>query len=193
MSYQTLANTYYKPTCMRETTPEMKDLFRENQIYEISYTVDGECYLITDEYMDLVLIAMNTNSLNQMTAEERDVWESFVTYEDEMSWSAIDDGKLIPDVINSGIGGTNAGDSSVAIGASYVLDNGLAYVVNKNGITNTIAERPNTGFANQKLGDAIDKRLMQLLDCDTSNVCGILEGNFYNPYDDYPNLEQCPL
>ena len=172
MTYEDLVDifgTEDDSTSILVAVNEMTDLYQEYEQYVISYTIDGECVLIEQQFMDKVLVALDTNDLNQFTAEERETWYEFVGFEDAMSWSADEE-----DADNQATGATNE------------MPDGYGYVRTAIGITEERAIPPLTSYPNTKVASAIDRELMRLLDCDTTNACGILEGELYNP-------APCPL
>jgi len=151
-------------TSIRAGTEEMKFIFEEYDPFTVIHTVDGECILLEEQFMDKVQTALNTNSLEQFNEEERQLWYEFVGFEDALSWSA--DEEL---------------SDNLAIGATNQQEDGYGYVVTRNGITDKVAIPPQRGYPKVKVSSAIDKELMRLYNCDTSNVCGILDGEFYDP------------
>lgn len=150
-----------KNVSVESAIAEQKDLYKERLPYTVVDTISGPCIVFVDGFIELCLEAMATNNLEQMTDEEQKIWYDFVGFSDSVSWSADD-------------GITNA------VGASNTQEDGLGYVIDSNGLTQTVASQPQYGYPNQAVSFALDQEFMRLLNCDDSTACGIKSGELYN-------------
>lgn len=69
------------PVKMNKAFDMAKATFGENLPYVLVRTMDGYTVKFTERFIDLVLIAMSTNSISEMTSDEREVLSSFIDYQ----------------------------------------------------------------------------------------------------------------
>lgn len=147
-----------KPNNIGANTQEMLVLFKEEFPYYYLDTIDGQCLVWDEDFINKILVVMATGSLEDLSAIEKQVWYQFVEFQDAMSHSA---------------------DSSVfgAIGCTVPNELGQSFVVTNSGVTSTLCQAPESSIQKERQSKSLDDYLMSLLNCETPNECGIIEGD----------------
>lgn len=163
-----LDSTYVQlPNNIGANTQEMLTLYKEEFPYFFLDTIDGQCIQWDIDFINKVLEAMATGSLGNFSDIEKQVWYSFVEFQDAMSHSAPD----------NYIG---------AIGCTIPDGLGDSYIVTDLGTTTTKCTDPESSVQKERQSKSLDDYLMDLYNCDTPNDCGIIQG-------DVEDISPCPI
>ncbi len=95
---------------------------------------------------------MSTDSLQNFSYLEKEIWDDFVLYQDAMSSSA-----LTTDVD--------------AIGCSVEDELGNSYVVTEDGITTVLCQSPALTITNILRSESLDRYFMALYNCEEPEDC----------------------
>ncbi len=163
-----LDSTYVQlPNNIGANTQEMLTLYKEELPYFFLDTIDGKCIQWDIDFINKVLEAMSTGSLGSFSDIEKQVWYSFVEFQDAMSHSASD-------------------DYVGAIGCTIPDGLGDSYIVTELGITSTLCQEPVVSVQKERQSKSLDDYLMDLYNCDTPNDCGVIVG-------DVTDISPCPI
>lgn len=142
-----------------ENAKELKEIYQESLPYDMIDTIDGTCILWNESFIDKCIIAMSTGSLNDFSDMEKQIWNSFVEYQDALSYGA--DATIVD-----------------AIGCTTQNENGESFVVLKDGtITAELCMKPESSVAKERQSKSLDEYLMNILNCKEPNSCGIIDGD----------------
>jgi hypothetical protein len=156
-----------KSNSISDNAQEMLLLYKEEFPFTIVDTIDGQCLIWNQEFIDKVLVAMTTGDLSSMSDIERQVWYSFVEFQDEMSNSAPQ---------------TYIG----AIGCTVPDINGDSFIVTSAGITTEKCLEPEATVPKERQSKSLDSYIMNLYNCEEVNNCGIIVG-------DVVDISPCPI
>ena len=134
---------------------EMKDIYAERMPYTTNILLDGVCYIWSEAFIVNCRISMSTDSLSNMTSDERKIWHGYVGWVDRQSTSAND--TLAPD----------------GIGCTVPDSNGESLIVDKGGSTlNIKCDAPIYDVPKEDLFKSLDNVFMNILACLPYNECG---------------------
>ena len=162
----------YERSKIDVSTHEMKILFQEKLPYQTGDTITGTKYVWSEEFITLMMIAMSTDSLNQMSSEEKQIWYDWVTFQDLYSFSPIDQdyggqlaiGCTIPDPV-TGLSYAVLEDLSVSA-VECIIDGGT--IINEGVIA------------------SLDAEIMRILNCEPLEDISFTEG-------DLISISECPV
>jgi len=153
----TMCGCVTKENNIGANTQEMLTLYKEEFPYFFLDTIDGQCIQWDIDFITKCLDAMATGSLGTFSDIEKQVWFSFVEFQDAMSHSA-------PTTYNGAIGCT--------------IPNGLgdSFIVTNEGITSSLCNEPELSVQKERQSKSLDDYFMNLYNCETVNDCGVITG-----------------
>ena len=167
-----LTGEQYERSKVDISTHEMKILFQEKLPYQTGDTITGTTFVWSDEFMTLVSIAMSTDSLSQMSSEEKQIWYDLVTFQDTYTYSAdtsLDYGGLLP------------------VGCTIPDEFGKSYVVLEDlSVSLTECIISDTPMLNEALIISLDAELMRILNCEPKDDVSYTEADLYS-------VAPCPI
>ncbi len=134
---------------------EFKDVFKEREPYIAVQTLAGLCYKWDETYINLLQVAMSTDSMENMTEDEKRAWYYFVNFQNYHSHSA-----LVSDC------------NGTAIGCTIPDENNISYVVCANGdACTTRCQPPGYEVEGEDIWHSLDKVFMDLYNCIEIDDC----------------------
>ena len=155
------------PNNIGNTTDEMQILYQEEFPYYYLSTIDGQCLIWDEAFINKCLVAMSTGSLVEFSDIEEQIWKQFVEFQNALTHSA----------------NTEVYD---AIGCTVPNESGISFVVTNSGITNIQCEEPLSSVLKENQSKSLDEYFMSLYNCETPNDCGIIQG-------DVEDISPCPI
>lgn len=70
------------PNNIGANTQEMLTLYKEEFPYSFIDTIDGQCILWNQDFIDKLIVSMATGSLQDLSDIEKQVWYAFVEFQD---------------------------------------------------------------------------------------------------------------
>jgi len=138
---------------------EMQTEFQSVVPYTTVETLNGLFFVWDELFINKCLVALSTDSMEDMTETEREVFRAFIQFEDAMSHTA--DDEVVQD----------------AIGCTIPDANGVSYIVTSTGTTIELCSNPELTVAKENISKALDTVLMKIYNCEDYNDVGIIEGD----------------
>ena len=137
-----------------DATIEMKDIFQERLPYYTILLLEGVCYVWNETFIENCVKAMSTDTLAELTAEEKAIWYAYVAWSDHNT-DSVD---------------TNAEPNGV--GCTDRDENGVSYVVLEDGtVTDTPCLPPVDDISKPDLYKSLDNAFIAWLNCEPINKC----------------------
>jgi len=137
-----------------DATIEMKDIFQERLPYYTILLLEGVCYVWNETFIENCVKAMSTDTLAELTAEEKAIWYAYVLWSDHNTHSV--------DTIAEPNG----------VGCTIPDENGNSYVVLEDGtVTNSLCLLPVDDISKPGLYKSLDNAFIAWLNCEPINKC----------------------
>lgn len=155
------------PNNISANAQELLIIYKEEFPYYFLDTIDGQCIIWDEDFINKLLVAMATGSLGDLSEIEKQVWYNFVEFQDAKTHSAP----------TTYIG---------AIGCTIPDESGNSYIVTAGGVTTELCLPPEASVPKERQSKSLDDYLIALLTCGVPNECGLISG-------DVTDIAPCPI